>query len=278
MKLKKMTAFLAVVFILAAAILPAAASDENGVKVYVGDTIFEAGKTKIVNGLTYVPLRTFCERMGDCDVMWDPETCTATVKADGLVITAKNKDEYICANGRYLFSASPNYIDSDNRLYVPIRPLAKAFGAEVTWDEDECAAIVGAPTGPIESGDTFYNKDDVYWLSHIIYSESGIEPFLGQVAVGNVVLNRMNLPGYPQTIYGIIFDNRFGVQFAPTATGTIWLDPDEESVIAAKVCLEGFSLSKDIIFFLDPVVATNLWIVYNCTYVMSIGAHAFYSN
>lgn len=277
MKLKKIAAVLVLALVLACAVLPVAAADDNTVKVYVNDAIFEEGKTKIVNGFTYVPLRAFCEAMGDLEITWDSDTCTATVKADGLVITVTNKEEYICANGRYLFSASPNYIDSDNRLYVPIRQLAKAYGASVTWDAEACAAIVGSPTEPIESAETFYDPDDVYWLSHIIYAESGIEPFIGQIAVGNVVLNRMNIPGYPQTIYGIIFDNRFGVQFTPTATGTIYQEPTEESIIAAKICLEGFSLSKDIIFFLDPLAATNFWMVYNCTYVMTIGTHNFYT-
>ncbi len=273
-----MTALLVAVFLLALASLPAAAaSEDTGVKVYVNGTVFEEGSARIVNGLTYVPLRAFCDAMGACEVAWDSETGTATIKAEGLTVTATNGEEYICANGRYLFSASKNYIGEDNRLYVPIRPIAKAYGAEVTWNEVECAANVGAPTAPIESGDTYYDQSDLYWLSRIISAESCGEPLLGQIAVGNVVLNRMDIPGYPQTVYGIIFDNRFGVQFTPTVTGTIYAQPYDISVVAAKICLEGFSLSKDMVFFLNPNIASNLWTVYNCTHVMTIANHAFYA-
>ncbi len=277
MNFKKMTALFMTVLLLAVAILPIAAAGEGGVMVYVNDTVFEAGKAKIVNGLTYVPLRAFCDAMGACEVTWNPESGTATIKAEGLFITAAKGEEYITANGRCLFSASPNFIGEDNRLYVPIRPIAKAYGAEVTWNEAECAAVVGAPTGPIESADTFYNQSDLYWLSRIISAESCGEPLLGQIAVGNVVLNRMDIPGYPQTVYGIVFDNRYGVQFTPTVTGTIYQTPYDISVVAAKICLEGFSLSKDMVFFLNPSIASSLWTVYNCTHIMTIANHAFYA-
>ena len=277
MNFKKMTALLVTLILVLISILPIAAQEESGVKVYVNNTIFEEGKAKIVNGLTYVPLRAFCDAMGACEVTWAPESGTATIKAEGLIITATKGEEYITANGRCLFSASPNYIGDDNRLYVPIRPIAKAYGAEVTWNDAECAAVVGAPTTPIEHADTYYDQDDLYWLSRIISAESCGEPLLGQIGVGNVVLNRMDIPGYPQTVYGIVFDNRYGVQFTPTVTGTIYAKPYDISVVAAKICLEGFTISKDIVFFLNPSIASSLWTVYNCTHVATIANHAFYA-
>ena len=43
---------------------------------------------------------------------------------------------------------------------------------------------------PLESGRTYYDETDVYWLSHVIYAEAGDQPFAGQLAVGNVVVNQ----------------------------------------------------------------------------------------
>ena len=278
MNLKRTAALLFTVIFLALAVLPCAAAEEtSNVKVFVNNKIFEEGSTKIVNGLTYVPLRAFCDNMGACEVIWNSETGTATIKADGLTVIATAGDEYISANGRYLFSASKNYIGEDNRLYVPIRAIAKAYGAPVTWDAEACAAIIGDPVAPIESGDTFYNADDVYWLSRIISAESRGEPMLGQVAVGNVVLNRMKLPGYPKTVYGIIFDTRYGVQFTPIANGTIYEKPYDCSVIAAKICLEGYSVAEDILFFMNPSISASKWMMYNCRHIVTIANHAFYA-
>ena len=48
------------------------------------------------------------------------------------------------------------------------------------------------------------------------------------------------------------------------------------AVLAAKVCLEGYSLSEDMLFFLNPRIAQSFWIVRCCAPVMSIGNHDFY--
>ena len=98
----------------------------------------------------------------------------------------------------------------------------------------------------------------------------------GQIAVGNVVLNRVKDPDYPDTIYGVIFDRNYGVQFEPVLNGSIYAEPTESAVAAAKLCLEGVDLSRGSIYFYDPAKAQSSWIGQNCTYVMTIGTHKFY--
>ena len=98
----------------------------------------------------------------------------------------------------------------------------------------------------------------------------------GKIAVGNVVLNRVRSSAYPGTIYGVIFDNRYGIQFAPVANGTIYNTPTVDSIIAAKICLEGYSLSSDILYFVNPQKAPNSWIANNRPYSFTIGNHAFF--
>ena len=99
----------------------------------------------------------------------------------------------------------------------------------------------------------------------------------GQIAVGNVVLNRVRSEQFPNTIYEVIFDRAYGVQFTPTANGTIYCEPDEEAIIAAKLCLEGYTLSEGILYFLNPALSSNFWVPNNRDYVMTIAGHDFYS-
>ena len=98
----------------------------------------------------------------------------------------------------------------------------------------------------------------------------------GKLAVGNVVLNRVRSAAYPNTIYGVIFDRKYGIQFSPVANGTIYNVPTEDAVIAAKMCLEGYSLSSDILYFVNPTKAPDSWIAKNRKYAFSIGNHAFF--
>jgi len=123
----------------------------------------------------------------------------------------------------------------------------------------------------------YYDKNDLYWLSKIIHAESEGEPFLGKIAVGNVVLNRVKDSYFPNTVYDVIFDRKNGVQFSPVANGTIHKEAGEDAVMAAKICLENYRISDKILYFLNEKLATNFWIVENCNLIMSIGGHDFYA-
>lgn len=64
----------------------------------------------------------------------------------------------------------------------------------------------------VTSPDAPYNAVDYYWLSRIISAESQGEPLEGQIAVGNVVLNRVESDQFPDTIAGVVFDQKYAVQ------------------------------------------------------------------
>ena len=74
----------------------------------------------------------------------------------------------------------------------------------------------------------------------------------GKIAVGNVVLNRVESEDYPNTIYSVIFDDTHGVQFQPTANGSIFKNAVPEAYLAAKLCLEGYNVIEDCKYFLNP--------------------------
>jgi N-acetylmuramoyl-L-alanine amidase len=230
----------------------------------------------LIDSTTYVPLRAFCDEMGGCSISWDDASKTATVEREGLYLTATPGKKYIRVNGRYFYTVS-EVLNLDGRVYVPIRPMAKAFGLELEWNSYSRSVSLESTGARTKWASEVYINDEIYWLSRIINAEAGAEPFLGKIAVGNVVLNRVRSSLYPNTIYGVIFDRKHGTQFSPVAFGTIYNTPNEESIIAAMICLEGYTLSEDILYFLNPRIATNFWIVNNCNYEFTIGRHDFYS-
>ncbi len=229
---------------------------------------------RLIDSLTYLPLRSVCEDAG-YSVSWDAATKTAAVSGEKLQMTVKLGGTYLVANGRYIYLNGTVQL-CDGMLYVPSRPLAKALGWSVEWDGSTRTATFTSTGETIKSGDEFYNESEVKWLAKIITAEAGGEPFLGQIAVGAVVLNRMRSPKYPNTIYGVIFDRVGGVQFEPTLNGSIWRDPSANAVIAAKLALEGTNPVGGSLFFLNPSIAKSSWIQRNRTFFVRIGHHDFY--
>ena len=189
-------------------------------------------------------------------------------------IGAETGKRYFTVNGRCR-PAFSGVVLSERGAAVPLSSLCGAAGLEYEV-KDGCVFVSGeASAAP---GDEYYNEEDLYWLSRIIRAESETESLEGKIAVGNVVLNRVRSDSFPGDVKGVVFDRRYGVaQFSPASTDAIYVTPDEESVAAAKICLEGYSLSDEIIYFMNPALATSSWISDNRPAVMTIGNHTFYS-
>ena len=234
------------------------------------------GRSALINSVTYVAIRDFADLFEGFEVSWDEKTRTAVVTKGTHVVTATVGDKYVYAQGRCFYTIEPIMIINDS-MFLPVRAIAKALGVDVSWD-NATRSVTLENTGILpRSGSDFYNADDLYWLSRIISAEAQGESLLGQIAVGNVVLNRKASSSYPNTIYGVIFDKKYGTQFSPVSFGTIYQKPTASSIIAAKICLEGYSLSNRILFFMNPKIATNHWISQNRTFEFRIGNHVFYS-
>ena len=229
----------------------------------------------VMNGTLYLPLRAFANSLGTASVSYNKSTKTATLQMPGLYLTATDGGFVTYANDRPLFSFSPNILMSNGRMYIPASALTKALGVEVKTQTHSDVTITGSYT-PLVHASKFYREDEVYWLSKIISAESGGETLIGQIAVGDVIMNRVSSSLYPNTIYGVIFDRKYGVQFSPILDGSIYKDPTYTATLAAKICLEGTSLSDNALFFLNPRVAQSNWIVKSREYAYSIGGHDFY--
>ena len=232
-------------------------------------------KAAIINSTTYIPLRDASEIIGADSVSWDAKAQIATVKRGNTVLKVRNHGNYLEAAGRYFYT-SAGILNIDGRLFVPVRPFASVFCLDLYWNASTRTVELRETGKELTEGPNYYDSGDLYWLSRIISAEAAGESLLGQIAVGNVVLNRVASKSYPNTIYGVIFDRKGGTQFSPVAMGTIYKTPTASSVMAAKICLEGYSISEDILFFMNPRIATNNWISKNRPYAFSIGNHDFY--
>lgn len=273
---KKIIAF-ALMLIIAVSSLSVVSSAINsyGIRVNIDGISFNGG-IDVKNSTTFVGIRKFATSMyQSAKVTYNYSTKTLTVKTDKLTLTATSGNHYIVANGRYLYSSTPIYMEG-GRMYAPVLLLAKAFDAKISWSNSTSSFNIARGSGGILSGDRFYRDDEVFWLSKIISAEARGEIFNGKVAVGNVILNRVKSKAFPNTIYSVIFDRKNGVQFSPVANGTIYNSATNESVIAAKICLEGYTISDKILYFVNPYIAPNSWASRNRPFFEKIGNHAFY--
>ncbi len=283
-KLKRTGAFFLTLVILISSVamaIPASAAEysfpdgSSAVSITLDGKRVLDGQAAIINSVTYVPVRAFAELLGAQSVSWNQKTQTATVKKGSLPIYITSGALYVGANGRYFFTVE-KILNINDRLFVPIRPYAKALGANVDWDNATRTVVVRSGAGAPVSAEKFYNSGDLYWLARIINAEASGEPLEGKIAVGNVVLNRKRHSAYPNTVYGVIFDRKGGTQFSPVSMGTIYNTPTQASIIAAKICLEGYSIDTDILFFMNPRIATSNWISKNRPFAFTIAKHDFY--
>ena len=234
------------------------------------------GKVFYMNGSTYVPMFAFADWLGYFNFNYKSTIKTARITGENLEISATVGQKYISANGRYFYTENEVLLHNGT-VYVPILPMVKALNGYLYFDAERGAFVVSSgDTRKLKNAESFYREDEVYWLARIISAEAGAEPLEGKIAVGNVVLNRVKNEFFPNTIYGVIFDRKFGVQFSPVANGTIYKAPTAESIIAAKICLEGYTLSDDVLYFMNPDIAASSWISNNRTYAFRIGNHVFY--
>ena len=236
-----------------------------------GRTVAMDTNPYIQNNHTMIPIRGVAETLG-CDVDWNPKTRTVMVLDEETEITLEVDKMSAEVNGEDKPLDSPARI-KNSRTYVPIRFVAEGLGADVSWNgQDKTVRIVKDGVIP----EIAYAEDELLWLARIIHAEAEGEPFLGKVAVGNVVLNRVGNKEFPNTIYGVIFDRKNGTQFTPVANGKIYNNPSNECIFAADRALSGENVIGSSLYFCNPVISTNSWISNNRPFHTAIGKHYCY--
>ena len=114
-----------------------------------------------------------------------------------------------------------------------------------------------------------FAEGDRYLLANLIYCEAGSEPYEGKVAVGAVVINRVLSSVYPDTVVGVIYQNR---QFSPVASGRLALalangKATASCYQAADEAMKGYSNVGNCVYFRTPIPGLS---------GTNIGGHVFY--
>jgi len=263
-------------YLSAATVSPKTAWTYKSVSIYHGGKRLGAD-ARLIGGVTYVSVRAFINEISSYKVNYNSKTRTLNIRGNGFEMDIIDGSCVVYVNGRVIYLPTPCTIMSNGSMYAPVSSLARALSLTFSEDTASRSATLTGSVRPITHGSIYYDADAVYWLSRIISAESKGEPLLGQIAVGCVVLNRVKSPSYPNTIWGVIFDRKYGVQFSPILNGTIYNTPSAASITAAKICLESYVVSPNALFFLHPRLATSSWIPKNRDYLFTIANHDFYA-
>jgi hypothetical protein len=232
-------------------------------RLILNSKVFEA-KPAILNGEPSAPLRAVAECLG-AKVHWDPVAKTAAV----------------AYNGQMSLCDGPLV---DGKMMASLEFFTKAMGADAAFYKDEniIAISVGEnlPSIPeaLDLLPTYngYTEEDLIWLAKIVDAEAKGETYSSKLGVASVIINRKESGQYPATIKEVIFDNKHGVQFTPTANGSVYNTPSTQSFLVALDALEGRNNAPSTLFFLNPKIASSTWVQRNRQYAFTIGGHSYY--
>jgi spore germination cell wall hydrolase CwlJ-like protein len=172
-----------------------------------------------------------------------------------------------------------NYIDIGQVLNIP-KTFAAKSAAEPAAEQNSVPAVVPAPevakpaVEPVQTVNTTvvavpeakvetvsYTAEDLDILSRLIMAEAQGQPYDAQVAVGAVVMNRVESNLWPNTIKDVVYHYIGGYyQFTPVQTGWINNPANAQAVQAAKEALNGADPTNGAMFYYDNTT-TNQWIL-----------------
>ena len=135
--------------------------------------------------------------------------------------------------------------------------------------EEQAMSRLASQSAKRDISEVSFAEDDRYLLANLIYCEAGGEPYAGQLAVGAVVVNRVLSSVYPDTVTGVIYQNR---QFSLVASGRLAIALAENRATpacyqAADEAMSGVTNVGNCVYFRTPIEGLT---------GISIGGHIFY--
>lgn len=209
----------------------------------------------IANGRMYIPLRHVAELL-HATVKWNEEEKAAELTT---IEPAVVSEEMAMAEIAKSFGTSEAELLSRNELKNADSVKAGTKLRVVM------PSIFDKPAKP-------YTEQDYNLLAKITMVEAGYESYEGQLAVANVILNRMKDSRFPGTIKDVIYS---GKQFPPAHNGLMDKAKPNASVLrAAKDALNGKNNVKGAVYFFNPKVSKGkFWS--SLDVVAKIGHHNF---
>lgn len=116
-----------------------------------------------------------------------------------------------------------------------------------------------------------YSSSDVYLLAKVIAAEARGESYIGQVAVGAVVLNRVDSSSFPDTVAGVVYQKG---AFSAVTDSNWTVSPDATSRKAAQDAINGWDPSGGALYYYNPAKTSNRWIRTRPV-ITTIGRHVF---
>lgn len=126
-------------------------------------------------------------------------------------------------------------------------------------------------TATARSASPAWTATDLYLLARLVYAEARGEPYIGQVAVAAVALNRLKHPLFPKTLAGVIYQPG---AFTAVSDGQINLTPDADALRAARQALAGWDPTGGALYYWNPGRSTNKW-VWTRPIIARYGNHVF---
>lgn len=257
----------------------AAAADDGGaqsVPVYIDGLL--SARAYVSGEAVFLPPEAVCAA-ARLSMSWSEDNGTLTLSVPGAVLTGHKDDGYFEADGRYIY-APDGWLVKGDVLYLPSDAVERLFGVKINVSEKRDRLELSTDKLAVISGganyyELNYDAELLYWLPQIINAEAKFEPLAGQIGVGNVVMNRLSSPDFPDTIFEVIYDTEHTVQFEPISTGGIFQEPTEQATIAAYLCLEGYSTVGGSLYFVNPEFGSG-WFDSSLELVETVGHHNFY--
>lgn len=152
------------------------------------------------------------------------------------------------------------------------KKLANAGSTKVTYDANGKVTGSGTASSASQTGSGYEqasSESDLKLLATIIYCEAGNQPYEGMIAVGSVVMNRINSSSFPNSMIGVLYQSR---QFTPVSSGRFAIalannSATDRCYAAAQEVLNGKNNVPDCLFFRTVIPGKEGTI---------IGDHVFY--
>lgn len=249
---------------------------EKSVKVYIDSLLRLRGYR--FGRYVYLPAERFLGILG-VEAELSRSDDAISLIGDGLHFECTLEEEYGVCNYRYVYI--PNGVQElHGTLYLPLCTLAQIFSLD-TVEEEERAEVSTEGLSILQGYEGYYNYyahgKDFYWLSRIINAEGSHQPLSGKIAVGNVVMNRVASPLFPDNVYDVVFDTVGTVQFTSTVENDgIDMEPYRDAIIAGLLVYEGVNVVEDCLYFVDPLLCDASWFEQDLIFFVTIGDHFFY--
>ncbi len=191
------------------------------------------------------------------------EVAAEQAKVSGYVSSTSSEIGKYAGEIKAFEAVADAYAEQSAKEEENIAALKKQLAEEIAMSK------LAAQSKWRDISEVSFEEGDRYLLANLIYCEAGNQPYEGQLAVGAVVINRVLSSVYPDSVVGVIYQNK---QFAPVGDGHLALALAEDRATAAcykaaDEAMSGHTNVGNCVYFRTPIEGLT---------GIQIGGHIFY--